>query len=146
MKRFDRIFIVLLVLFGCINPLLLADDVVPIRSEIITPIRNESFNKNGKCPERKLGGNPRVLNNVLVFDGASDGNRQVDPQIAVGGDHVLHATNNGLIIYSKKGEFIQGVRSGVSMGELIRSFSTTGTMKSLVLTFGILGTRKRKSP
>jgi len=45
----------------------------------------------------------------LVFDGANDGNRQVDPQIAVGGNYVLHATNTGLIIYSKKGEFVQGV-------------------------------------
>ena len=109
MKRFDRILLLLWVLFGCTNLPLLAEDVAPIRSEVITPIRNESFNKNGKCPERKLGGNPRMLNNVLVFDGATDGNRQVDPQIAVGGDHVLHATNSGLIIYTKNGEFVQGV-------------------------------------
>ena len=47
--------------------------------------------------------------NCLVFDGADDGNRQVDPQIAVGGGHVLHATNNGLIIYTKAGRFVQGV-------------------------------------
>lgn len=86
-----------------------AEDLKPLRTEVIEPIRNDSFNKNGTCRVRKLGGNPRTLNGVLVFDGASDGNRQVDPQIAVGGDHILHGTNNGLIIYSKKGEFIQGV-------------------------------------
>ncbi|MEO1530005.1 MAG: endonuclease/exonuclease/phosphatase family protein, partial [Planctomycetota bacterium] len=81
----------------------------PIRTDVIEPIRNESFNKNGTCRERKQGGNPRTLNGVFLFEGAQDGNRQVDPQIAVGGDHVLHATNNGLIIYTKQGEFVQGV-------------------------------------
>jgi hypothetical protein len=38
-----------------------------------------------------------------------DGNRQVDPQIAVGGGYVMEGTNSGLIIYNKKGEFVQGV-------------------------------------
>ena len=87
----------------------MAQDKKPLRSEVIRPIRNESFNKNGTCPIRKLGGNPRTVNGVLVFDGATDGNRQVDPQIAVGGNHVLHGTNNGLIIYTKDGQFVQGV-------------------------------------
>lgn len=79
------------------------------RSEVIQPIRNSSFNKDGQCRERRQGGNPRELNGYLVFDGSQDGNRQVDPQIAVGGDHVLHATNSGLVIYDKQGEFVQGV-------------------------------------
>ena len=83
--------------------------VKPLRQEVVSPIRNDSFNKNGKCRERKLGGNPRTANQLLIFDGANDGNRQVDPQIAVGGNHVLHATNTGLIIYTKSGEFVQGV-------------------------------------
>lgn len=86
-----------------------AQDQRPVRSEIIQPIRNESFNKNGTCRVRKQGGNPRTVSGLVVFDGATDGNRQVDPQIAVGGGHVLHATNNGLIIYTKKGDFVQGV-------------------------------------
>jgi hypothetical protein len=38
-----------------------------------------------------------------------EGNRQVDPQIAVGGGYVLHGTNKGLLIFNKKGAFIQGV-------------------------------------
>ncbi len=109
MKSLGKAFLLALLLFSFTGPPICADDVVPLRSEVIAPIRNESFNKNGTFPERRLGGNPRMLNGVLVFDGASDGNRQVDPQIAVGGDHVLHATNSGLIIYSKKGEFVQGV-------------------------------------
>lgn len=85
------------------------DEIRPVRSEVIQPIRNETFNKNGQCPVRKQGGNPRTVSGLLVFDGSTDGNRQVDPQIAVGGGHILHATNNGLIIYTKQGEFVQGV-------------------------------------
>ncbi len=81
----------------------------PVRSEIIDPIRNVTFNKEGACKIRQQGGRPRQMGQILVFDGANDGNRQVDPQIAVGKNHVLHATNTGLIIYSKSGEFVQGV-------------------------------------
>lgn len=79
------------------------------RTEVITPIRNVSFNKNGKAKERKQGGNPRQLSGNLVFDGSMDGHRQVDPQIAVSKDYILHGTNNGMILYDKKGNFVQGV-------------------------------------
>lgn len=82
---------------------------IPSRTETIQPIHNTTFNKNGKCPERKQGGNPRTIDGMLVFDGSMDGNRQVDPQIAVGGGYVLHGTNGGLIIYDKQGHFVQGV-------------------------------------
>ncbi|MEM7454474.1 MAG: hypothetical protein AAF456_08990, partial [Planctomycetota bacterium] len=86
-----------------------AQRLEPSRSEVIEPIRNETFNKNGTARERRQGGNPRMVSGLLVFDGSSDGNRQVDPQIAVGGDHIFHATNSGLVIYTKEGEFVQGV-------------------------------------
>ncbi|MFT5302396.1 MAG: hypothetical protein ACI814_003211, partial [Mariniblastus sp.] len=89
----------------------------PVRTDLIEPIRNDTFNKNGTVRERKQGGNPRQVNGYQVFDGSQDGNRQVDPQIAVGGGYVLHGTNNGLIIYNKQGEFVQGVRqSGFNGG------------------------------
>ena len=109
MKRFEIVLLTVLCLSSYLGSPIVADDTKPMRSEVIEPIRNDSFNKNGTFPERRLGGNPRMLNGVQVFDGATDGNRQVDPQIAVGGDHVLHATNSGLIIYTKEGEFVQGV-------------------------------------
>ncbi|MEI8281654.1 MAG: hypothetical protein WCG75_04545, partial [Armatimonadota bacterium] len=83
--------------------------VKPVRTELIKPIHNETFNKNGKAKERKQGGNPRISNGILSFDGSMDGNRQVDPQIAVGGGYVFHGTNSGLIIYDKKGNFVHGV-------------------------------------
>ena len=80
-----------------------------VRSETVEPIRNVTFNKEGAAKERKQGGNPRKVEGFLTFDGSMDGNRQVDPQIAVGGGYVLHGSNSGLIIYNKKGEFVQGV-------------------------------------
>lgn len=86
-----------------------AEVIKPARTEVVQPIRKESFNNQGQCRERKQGGNARQVSGYLVFDGATDGNRQVDPQIAVGKNHVLHGTNTGLIIYTKEGEFVQGV-------------------------------------
>lgn len=80
----------------------------PSRVEVIAPKHKDSFNDRGTCPDKKQGGNPRLVSGYLVFDGATDGNRQTDPQLAVGGGHVLTATNTGLIIYTKQGEFVQG--------------------------------------
>ena len=81
----------------------------PSKTEVITPIHKTSFNNNDSCPERKQGGNAKMVNGYLVFNGSMDGNRQVDPQIAVGGGYVLEGSNSGIIIYNKQGEFIQGV-------------------------------------
>ena len=93
--------------------LLLASGVVnadtPLRSEMIVPIRKSNFDQDGKCRTRRQGGNPREVAGYFVFDGSQDGNRQVDPQIAVGGDFILHGTNSGLIIYDKQGRFVNGV-------------------------------------
>lgn len=79
-----------------------------VRSEVVRPIVKKEF-RSDSCKQRVQGGDPRIKNEMLVFDGAQDGNRQVDPQIAVGGGYVLHATNLGLIIYDKKGNYIDGV-------------------------------------
>lgn len=94
----------------------MAGDIKPSRSEVIEPLHVESFNKGGAAKERKQGGNPRKVAGFQVFDGSMDGNRQVDPQIAVGGGYVFHGTNNGFIIYDKKGKFVQGVRQSVFNG------------------------------
>ena len=93
-----------------------AAPIRPSRTETITPIRNETFNKNGRCRQRKQGGNPRKVAGYLAFDGSMDGNRQVDPQIAVGGGYVLHGTNGGLVIYDKTGHFVQGVKQNCFNG------------------------------
>jgi hypothetical protein len=81
----------------------------PVRSETIKPLRNETFNKGGQARERKQGGNPRTVQGLLVFNGSMDGNRQVDPQVAVGNGFVMEASNSGLIIYDKEGKWVQGV-------------------------------------
>lgn len=106
-----NIFVFVLANIGLLSSgVLTAGEVTkPVRSELVVPIRNATFNKDGKCREKRQGGNPRQVSGHLVFDGATDGNRQVDPQIAVGGGYVVHATNTGLTIYNKKGEFVQGV-------------------------------------
>lgn len=88
-----------------------AGRVEPSRTEVVEPIHKDSFREiGGKIQnQRKLGGNPRTEKRILIFDGADDGNRQVDPQIAVGGGYVFHGTNKGFIIYDKKGNFVDGV-------------------------------------
>lgn len=83
--------------------------VTPVRSELIEPQRIVTMDREGTVPQRKLGGHPREVAGLLVFDGATDGNRQVDPQVAVGGGHVLTATNAGLIVYTKGGDYVLGV-------------------------------------
>ncbi len=82
--------------------------VKPSRTEVIIPIKKEQFRAE-QCKQRIQGGNPRTIGGYLQFDGAMDGNRQVDPQIAVGGGFVFHGTNSGLVIYDKEGNFVDGV-------------------------------------
>ena len=86
----------------------------PSRQETVTPIRQKTFDREGEARGRRQGGNPREVNGLLVFDGSMDGNRQVDPQIAVG--VVLHGTNSGLVIYDKQGTFVDGVSQNVFNG------------------------------
>ena len=84
------------------------EGIKPVTVTVIKPIKKEKF-RESNCKQRVQGGNPRKVQGYLVFDGAQDGNRQVDPQIAVGGGYVFHATNLGLVIYDKKGNYIDGV-------------------------------------
>jgi hypothetical protein len=87
----------------------IADTAHPmVRKEVIAPLHKNSFN-NDTCKEKKQGGNPQIINGYLTFNGDRSGNRQVDPQIAVGGGYIFHGTNGGLFIYNKKGEYISGV-------------------------------------
>jgi hypothetical protein len=90
--------------------------IEPSRTEVITPAHIDSFNLGGKAKPRKQGGNPRTIQGCLVFDGSQDGDRQVDPQIAVGGNYVLHGTNHGLVIYDKAGHQVMGVHQRVFEG------------------------------
>jgi len=86
-----------------------APSTEPVRSEVIQPLKKDSFNDGVPGHQRKQGGNPREQGNVLIFDGSQDGYRQVDPQIVIGGGFVLHGTNDGLVIYDKQGNYVDGV-------------------------------------
>jgi len=81
----------------------------PVRTETITPTRIPELTWDAKVKPLKQGGNPRLVGSTLVFDGCTDGNRQVDPQVAVGGGFVVHGTNSGLFVYDKKGNWKAGV-------------------------------------
>jgi hypothetical protein len=98
-----------LLLLKCVYAQDNIDTLRPSHTEIVNPIHKPNFNNNNECPERKQGGNTRIMNGYQVFDGSMDGDRQVDPQIAVGGGYVFEGSNKGLIIYDKKGQFVQGV-------------------------------------
>ena len=108
MKRIPLTFLSLIFLLNT-HAQINKDTLHPSSTEIVTPIHKTSFNNNGDCPERKQGGNTRMINGYQVFDGSMDGDRQVDPQIAVGGGYILEGSNKGLIIYDKQGKFVQGV-------------------------------------
>lgn len=86
------------------------------RSEMVESKRTPSFDLGGEARERRQGGNPRVVDGVLIFGGATDGYRQVDPQVAVGANHVLTATNTGFILYDREGNYVRGVRQDVFRG------------------------------
>ncbi|QEG24998.1 hypothetical protein [Mariniblastus fucicola] len=82
--------------------------IKPARVETIEPSRIESLHAKVKR-QRKVEPAPRMVNGFLVFNGATDGDRQVDPQVAVGPNHVVHGTNGGFTIFDKEGNFIDGV-------------------------------------
>lgn len=108
MKKFKGSLFALL-LIGHVNAQEIGEKVYPSNTEVVKPMHKADFNNNNECPERKQGGNPQMVNGYLVFNGSMDGNRQVDPQIAVGGGYILHGTNSGLVIYDKKGNYVEGV-------------------------------------
>ncbi|QTD39217.1 hypothetical protein JL193_08270 [Polaribacter batillariae] len=84
------------------------NQIAPSRTEVILPIHKNEF-RNDKCKQRVQGGNPKTVNGYMQFNGSMDGNRQVDPQIAIGGGYILHGSNSGLVIYDKNGNYIDGV-------------------------------------
>ena len=116
MKSYYKNIYILLIAFLSVNYFFAQENnssknketIYPTRTEIVQPIRKSEF-RNINCKQRKQGGNPREVSGYLAFDGSMDGNRQVDPQIAVGGGYVLHGSNSGIVIYDKKGNYIDGV-------------------------------------
>lgn len=96
--------------------LISTQEIEAVSTEVVTPFHLDSFNNGGRAKQRVQPGNPTTVQGHLVFDGAGDGNRQVDPQIAVGGGYVLNGTNGGLLLYDKKGNYVDGVSQEVFKG------------------------------
>lgn len=137
--------VVALMLFMQANGQMTNDTIRPSMTEIVNPIHKVDFNNGNQCPERKQGGDPKMINGYQVFNGSMDGNRQVDPQVAVGGGYVMEATNSGLMIYNKKGEFVQGVSKNALMMVLIQNCLLTFTTRYFCLICGGIMTKRKQS-
>ena len=81
----------------------------PSAVETVSPIVKADFTNGNACAERKQGGTPTTVNGHLVFKASGDGNRQVDPQVAVGGGYIMEGSNSGLVVYDKNGNYLKGV-------------------------------------
>lgn len=108
MKKLLHFTVLFLIICQC-NAQEIGVRIYPSKTEVINPIHKTSFNNGNTCPERKQGGNPKIVKGYQIFNGSMDGDRQVDPQIAVGGGYVMEGTNRGLLIFDKSGNFVQGV-------------------------------------
>lgn len=84
-------------------------EIQPTREETVTAERIDSIHAKVKR-QRKVDSAPAINKGILTFTGSTDGNQQVDPQIAVGKNHVLHGTNSGFTIFDKSGKYLDGVR------------------------------------
>ena len=100
--------IVLFILTSCSTKEQEYTAILPSRTEVVKPIHKNEF-RESDCPQRVQEGDPKIVNGYFQFKGASDGNRQVDPQIAIGGGYIVNATNSGLLVYNKEGNYIDGV-------------------------------------
>lgn len=92
-----------------------AQETRSVRKEQVTPVRIDHLHAKVK-KVRRVESDPKTAQGILRFWGALDGNRQVDPQIAVGKNHILHGTNSGLTVFDKEGNFIDGVNQNGFQG------------------------------
>ncbi|MBK7467605.1 MAG: hypothetical protein IPJ43_12805 [Saprospiraceae bacterium] len=118
--------------------------IFPSSTEIVQPIHKVSFDNLRQCPKRIQGGNPKEMQGILVFSGSTDGNRQVDPQIAIGGGNVVESSNKGILIFDKKGNYINGVSQKCFNDGIDPKLYFDLHNKNFVLIFGgIMMKRKR---
>jgi len=100
--------IVLMILAACSPKEQEYTAILPVRTEVVNPIHKNEF-READCPQRVQEGHPKMLNGYFQFNGAADGNRQVDPQIAVGGGYIVNGTNSGFLVYDKEGHYLDGI-------------------------------------
>jgi hypothetical protein len=58
------------------------------------------------CKSMNFESTTSATANYSVFEGIPDTDGQVDPQVAVGGNYVVHATNSGIGIFNKEGKLL----------------------------------------
>lgn len=90
--------------------------VAPSRVVDVSPVRLASFEASARQKPRVQGWEPRSEGSLLVFEATRDGNRQIDPQIAVGGGYVFHPTNTGSAVFDRGGRFVLGTSNDVFLG------------------------------
>lgn len=81
----------------------------------ITPRNIASFTT--ACRGKTVAPSPRQVEGQLVFN-ALTGGQQLDPQVAVGGGHVLNAANTGVALFTKAGEFVGAGNPSCLNGEI----------------------------
>ncbi len=77
------------------------------RVESVTPI---IINDWTNCEDFTFQSNKTSTPNYDYFNGIPDTDGQVDVQVAVGGNHVFHATNSGLSVFDKNGTLLKAVK------------------------------------
>lgn len=111
MMKLNRNYGLLVAAFALLRPIR-AHALEPVSEGQIKPVSRDTF--QGDCNMAKPGSdapNPRMVSGDLLFNSAM-GDRQSDPQLAVGLGHVFVATNSGNYIYDKAGTFLAG--AGIS--------------------------------
>ena len=102
----------LLVVFGCKAPkekpiTTTENQEYAVKIETIQPILIPSVEN---CQPFDVQSTLTSTTEYDYFEGIPDTDGQVDVQVAVGGGHVVHATNQGVSIFDKTGKFLTATR------------------------------------
>jgi hypothetical protein len=112
-SRTSLVLITLTILFGSAckskknNTTPLENQEYASRIETIKPIFIDDFSN---CESFNFQTKVSSTAEYISFDGIPDVDGQVDVQVAVGGNHVVHATNSGVSIFDKEGNFLMATR------------------------------------
>jgi hypothetical protein len=77
------------------------------RTEVVKPL---VVSELASCASFAFKSVPTVTSEYTYFDGIPDTDGQVDVQVAVGGNHVVHATNSGVTIFDKEGNLLKATK------------------------------------
>jgi hypothetical protein len=108
---FQTLFILSIVVLSCKPkteiPTPSAEQEYATKIESIKPIL---INQLADCESFEVQSTPTTTTEYDYFAGIPDTDGQVDVQVAVGGGYVVHATNSGVSIFDKGGNFVTATR------------------------------------